>query len=174
MDNMKFNTPAGQTVDRKLLILYGNTGSYEAPKWNAIGKRVEESAQEYDWGEESKKDILGDTWSTMKAPTVTQSFEPCELDAGDEYQQKLWNLAVKDQDAQALCNQDLLVVHAYAGDAETGVFAERYPASMVKPDSLGGSGGGSLTMPVSCTFGGRREKGTAAMTVSGVVFTKEA
>lgn len=174
MGELKFNTPAGQTVDRKLMILYGNTGSYDAPKWNAIGRRVEESSQEYDWGEESKKDILGDTWSTMKSPTVTQSFEPCELDASDEYQQKLWNLAVKDQDAQALCNQDLLVVHAYAGDAATGVFAERYPSSMVKPDSLGGSGGGSLTMPVSCTFGGHRETGTAAVTETGVVFTKGA
>ena len=174
MDDMKFNTPAGQTVDRKLLILYGNTGTYDAPKWNAIGKRVEESAQEYEWGEESKKDILGDTWSTMREPTITQSFEPCELDSGDEYQQKLWNLAVKEQDAAALCSQDLLIVHAYAGDAETGVFAERYPASMVKPNSLGGPGSGRLTMPVNVTFGGRREKGTAAVTKTGVVFTGEA
>lgn len=174
MDDMNFNTPAGQTVDRKLFILYGNTGSYENPEWHAVGKRVEDSSAEYDWQEESKKDILGNTWGLMKTPIITQSFDPGELDSGDAYQVKLWNLAVKEQDAAALANQDLLLVHAYAGAADTAVFAERYPSSMVKPSSLGGEGGGNLGMPVDVTFGGKREVGTAAVTDSGIEFTKGA
>lgn len=173
MGDVKFNTKAGQTVDRKLFILYGNAATYEAPDWCAVGKRVEDSSAEYDWGEETKNDILGDTWGTMKKPVITQSFEPCELDAGDKYQEKLWNLAVKEQDVAALAAQDLLLVHAYAGDAESGTFAERYPSSMVKPASLGGAGGGALGMPIDVTFGGVREKGAAKVAAGKVTFTKE-
>lgn len=34
MADMTFNTPAGQVVDRKLLILYLNTGTNSAPVWS--------------------------------------------------------------------------------------------------------------------------------------------
>ena len=51
MADMTFNTPAGQVVDRKLLILYLNTGTNSAPVWSPIGKRVEESSMEYDYSE---------------------------------------------------------------------------------------------------------------------------
>ena len=100
--------------------------------------------QEYDWGEETKQDILGSTWTTMKKPTITQTFDPCELDAGDEAQKKIWNLAVVEQDAQALSNQDMLIGHWYTSNtgSVTGSFAERYESCMVKPSGLGGEGGG--------------------------------
>ena len=87
---------------------------------------------------------------------------------------KIWQLAVVDQDASALCNQDLLLVHAYAGTVDSAVFAERYPASMIKPNSLGGEGGGSIGMPIDVTFGGKREVGTAAIEDGVVTFTKAA
>ena len=73
---MTFNTKAGQTVDRGLLILYLNVGTKEAPEWAPVGKRVEDSSAEYDWGKESKTDIFGDTYTTLKKPTITQSFDP--------------------------------------------------------------------------------------------------
>ena len=151
----------------------GNYGTAEAPQWGKLGKRVEDSSAEMDWGEETKKDILGDTYATMKTPIITQTFDPCELDSGDDYQQKVWNLAVVDQDAPALCNQDLLRIHLYAVDEEGNAFAERYPASMVKPTGLGGEGGGTLTMPIDITFGGTREVGTASVGTDGTItFTK--
>lgn len=171
MADMTFNTPAGQVVDRKLFILYLNTATYAEPAWAAIGKRVEDSSMEYDWQDESKKDILGDTHSTMRQPIVKQSFDPCELDSGDKAQLHIWNKAVKEQDAAALCNMDLLVVHAYAGTADTAVFAERYPSSMVKPTGLGGSS--NVGMPIDVTFGGKRETGTAAIGTAGVTFTAD-
>lgn len=168
MADLIFNTQAGATIERKLMILYLNTGTSQAPAWSPIGKRVEDSSMEFDWQEESKKDIMGDTYSTMQAPIISQTFDPCELDAGDVAQQKIWNLAVREQNAGALCNQDLLVVHTYAGDAETGVFAERYPASMVKPTGLGGSA--TIGMPIDVTFGGKRSIGTAKVGDAGVTF----
>lgn len=114
----KFSTPPGQTIDRKLYLCCGNHGTAEAPKWGKLGKRVEDSSAEMDWSEETKQDILGDTYSTMKTPVITQTFDPCELDSGDEYQQHVWQLAVVEQNAPALCNQDLLRIHRYAVDEE--------------------------------------------------------
>lgn len=171
MADLTFNTAAGATVERKLLILYLNTGTSAAPKWSAIGKRVEDSSMEYDWGEETKTDIFGETYTTMKAPTITQTFEPCDLDGADAAQAKIWNQSIKDQDVAAITNNDLLVVHAYAGTADTAVFAERYSSCMVKPSGLGGSS--TVGMPIDVTYGGRRTKGTAAVTDGEVAFTVE-
>ena len=128
MANLTFNTAAGAVVARKMLVLYLNTGTTDAPVWSAVGKRVEDSSMEYDWGEESKTDIFGETYTTYKAPVITQTFDPCELDSGDVAQVKIWNQSIKDQDTGAMSNNDMLVVHTYAGDAQTGVFAERYAA----------------------------------------------
>ena len=169
MADLSFNTTAGAVVERKMLILYLNTGNASTPAWSPIGKRVEDSSMEYDWGDESKTDIFGRTYTTMKKPTIKQTFDPCELDASDTAQVKIWNQAVKDQDVSAMTNNDLLVVHTYAGTADTAVFAERYSACMVKPSGLGGSS--SIGMPIDVTFGGDRTTGTAAVAAGVVTFT---
>lgn len=169
MADLTFNTTAGSVVDRKLLILYMNTATESTPVWSAVGKRVEDSSMEFDWGEETKTDIFGNVYTTMKKPTITQSFDPCELDAGDVAQQKIWNMSVKDQDAAALANQDLLVVHLYAGASESAPFAERYKSCMVKPTGLGGAA--NIGMPIDVTLGGARETGTAKVENGTVTFT---
>ena len=171
----EFKAPAGQTIERKLYLCCGNSGTYAAPVWGKVGRRVEDSSAEMDWSEESKKGIYGDTFSEMKTPIITQSFDPLPMEGGDDFLQHIWKLAVVDQDAAALCNQDLLLVHLYAQDEEGNAFAERYPASMVKPTSLGGEGGGTLEMPIDVTFGGERETGTASVAADGTItFTKAA
>lgn len=173
MADLTFNTTAGQTVDRALLILYLNTGTGETPVWSPIGKRVEDSSAEYDWGSETKTDIFGEVYTTLKKPTITQTFDPCELDGGDAAQLKIWNTAIKDQDAAALANMDMLLVHAYAGTASTAVFAERYSSCSVLPSGLGGEGGGTVGMPIDVTFGGTRTTGTAAISGKTVTFTAD-
>ena len=171
-DNI-FNTTAGQTIDRELLIAYSNTGTSVSPEWSAFGTRVTDSSMEYDWQEDSSKDILGTTRTTMKKPIVTQTFDPCDLDSGDKALTKIWELAVKKQDAAALANQDVLIVHHYVGTAKTAVFAERYEGAMVKPSSLGGEGGGFVGMPMDITYGGARTVGTAAVSAGTVTFTAD-
>lgn len=173
MADLEFNTASGQTVDRELLIAYLNTGTTSAPVWSPIGSRVTDSSMEYDWQEESNKDILGTTRSTMKKPIITQTFDPCDLDAGDAAVLKIWNLAVKEQNVAALTNQDMLIVHLYAGTKDTAAFAERYSACMVKPSSLGGEGGGFVGMPMDITYGGARTIGTAAVSAGTVTFTAD-
>ena len=173
MADLEFNTASGQTVDRELLIAYLNTGTTSAPVWSPLGSRVTDSSMEFDWQEESSKDILGTTRSTMKKPIITQTFDPCDLDAGDAAVLKIWNLAVKEQNVAALTNQDMLIAHLYAGTKDTAAFAERYSACMVKPSSLGGEGGGFVGMPMDITYGGARTVGTAAVSAGTVTFTAD-
>lgn len=174
MTDTAFNTTENQAIGREMLLLYLNTGTKDAPVWSPLGKRVEESSMEYDWQEESKTDIFGETFNSMKKPIVKQSFDPWELANGDAAQKKIWESAIRDQDAQALCNMDVLIVHAYAGTANTAVFAERYGSSMIKNNSLGGTGGGNIGMPIDVTFGGTRTVGTAAVADGTVTFKSAA
>ena len=48
MPDMDFNTTAGQTVAREMLIAYLNTGESGTPTWSPIGKRVEDSSIEFE------------------------------------------------------------------------------------------------------------------------------
>lgn len=172
MADLVFSTPEGQTIDRELLIAYLNTGSKEAPTWSAIGKRVEDSNAEMDWGQESKQDILGNTFTTMKKPVISQTFDPIPLDAGDAAAVKMWNLAVKDHDAQALANQDMMIGHFYATSGEAK-FAERYDSCAIAVTSIGGDGGGTLNIASEITYGGTRTLGTITKSTSGVTFTAD-
>ncbi|MBR5285676.1 MAG: hypothetical protein IKU30_02145 [Clostridia bacterium] len=161
MADLTFNTTSGATIDRELLIAYLNTSATSTPTWSPLGKRVTDSSIDVDWSEETNRDILGSTYTTLKKPTMTQTFEPNDLDGGDTAIVKLWNLAFKDQDYAGLANLDVLIVHFYAGTASTP-FAERYSSCAISPSSLGGEGGGHISMPISITFGGTRTVGTAS------------
>lgn len=174
MAEYTFNTTAGETIARELLIAYLNVGSSSSPKWAALGKRVEDSSEEMDWSEETTQDILGNTFTTMKKPTITQSFDPLPLDADDEAAQKIWQLGIYEQNAQALANQDMLIAHFYASDTSKN-FAERYSSCAIRPTGLGGEGGGNITMPTEITYGGTRTLGTVSRASSGeITFTPEA
>lgn len=169
--SINFNAANGETIARERLIAYLNTGTSVAPTWSPIGKRTTDSSEEFDWGEETNQDILGNTFTTMKKPTITQTFDPWDLDGGDEAQKKIYDLAVVQQNAPALTNQDMLIAHFYANeDGDTvGSFAERYASCMVKPSGLGGEGGGNIGMPVDVTYGGERTIGTVTKAANGTV-----
>ena len=167
-----FHVPNGETIARETLIAYLNTGTEAAPVWSPIGKRVEDSSMELDWSEESKQDILGFTYASMKKPIVTQSFDPWELEGGDAAQEKIIELAFVQQNAQALSNLDMLIGHWYMTDNGTAAasFAERYKSCMVKPSNLGGEGGGNLSMGIDVTYGGERTVGSVSKSGGSVTF----
>lgn len=173
MDDLTFNTKENQTVDRELLILCLNTGTGEAPVWSPVGKRVTDSSMEYDWSEETSTDIFGHNYTSLSKPKVAQSFDPWNLDAGDKAQLKIWNDSIRRQDTNAMANNDMLVLHLYAGTADTKVFAERYASCAVKPSALGGVGGGKLGMPIDVSFGGTRTTGTASVKDGAISFTPD-
>ena len=175
MADTTFNTDSGRTIDREMLVAYLNTGTAASPVWSAIGTRVADSSESLDWSKNTEQDILGNTFTTLKKPVVTQSFDPIKLDAGDPAYVKLWNLGIKNQDAQELAAQDVLIVHLYAGSSSTP-FAERYPSSAIEVTSIGGEGGGVVEIAAEITYGGKRDTGTATKDdATGVVtFTSAA
>lgn len=174
-DKYEFNTKPGETIARELLIAYLNTGTAEAPTWSPLGKRVTDSSMEYDWSGDTSQDILGNTWGTMKKPVITQSFDPWDLDGGDAAQAMIHELAVIQQNPQALSNMDMLIAHYYTTKSGgTGHFGERYSSCMVSNTSLGGEGGGNIGMPVDVTYGGERTLGAVTKDSGGkVAFTPE-
>lgn len=174
MADYVFNTPEGQPVAREMLMLFLNTGTNAAPVWSLVGYRVEDSSMEMDWQKQSSQDITGQTYSTMKKPVKTQSFTPWVFANGDVAQKHLWKLAIVDEDAQALCNQDVLVVHKYSGTLDTAVLAIRNESSSIEVTSFGGGGGGNLEMPITVTYGGTRTVGTASVADKVVTFTPAA
>lgn len=172
MAEATFNTKAGQTINREMLITCLNVGTYESPKWAPVGRRVEDSTINKDYSIESIMDIFGDTYTTGKKATNTQTFDPWPLDSGDEAHTKIALLSIVDDDISALTSQDMLIVHTYL-DYKDGVFAERYPNSSVVPTGNGGEGGGVLSMPIEVTYGGIRAKGSATVSGGTITFTED-
>ena len=167
-----FSTPAGQTIARETLIAYLNTGTGSSATWSPLGARTEDSSVEYDWNAEKYKDILGKTYGSLRKPTLTQAFDPARITNGDAALHMIWQLAVVEQNTQALANMDMLIVHLYSTDSDTTTpksFAERYSACTVNPTGLGGEGGGDLNMPYEVTYGGDRTLGKATVSTAGVV-----
>ena len=104
----------------------------------------------------------------MKKPVITQTFDPIPLDAGDTAAVKMWNLGIKDQDAQALAAQDMMIGHFYADSGEAK-WAERYDGCAVAITGIGGDGGGNLTISTEITYGGNRTIGSVTKGVGGAI-----
>lgn len=170
MADLTFNTTAEQTIPREMLLMCLNTGTFSSPTWSPLGKRTTDSSMELDWSEETSTDILGETRTTARKPIKKQTFDPLPLDSADAAAVSVWNKAIHDNDPQALCNMDILIVHLYAGTVSTP-FAERYTSSSVLPTNLGGEGGGDLGMPMAVTPGGERVTGTASKNATTGVIT---
>ena len=85
---------------------------------------------------------------------------------------KLWNLGVKDQNAQSLANQDMLIGHYYVTSGSS-TWAERYSGCAIAVTRIGGEGGGNLEISTDITYGGERTLGTVSRTGSTVTFTAD-
>ena len=70
MANVTFNVNNGETIGRELLIAYLNTGTHDAPVWSPVDRRVNDSSAEYDWGNETEQDIIGNTFTSKKKPVI--------------------------------------------------------------------------------------------------------
>lgn len=159
----------GEAVSRDLMVTYINTGTGEAPVWSAMGRTVEDSSVDYDYSQESKTDILGETHVTAKTPTTTQTFSGNNLLAGDAVLNHILDMTVVRRSVSEALNQDLLIAHLYLTDGEGNAFAERWKSSSVLLTTNGGAGGDMLASDIEVTYGGAREPGTVKKGVSGAL-----
>ena len=95
----------GESAVREMLITALDTSDSTTSKWSAMGVKVTESSINYDWGQETKKDILGHVYTNAQTPEMTQSFSGSEIVGGDDVMNHLLNLAVVEKDHAALVNQ---------------------------------------------------------------------
>lgn len=181
MADLTFNTTSGITIEREKLVVYMNmtdsSSQSATPSWVALGKRVTDSSEEYDWSDDTQRDILGVTRTVLRKPIISQNFDPVKLDSADSPAVKVWNMAIKDGNAKGLSKFDLLIVHLYAdvssGSTVSGQFAERYSECAVYPTGIGGEGGGDIQMPITVKYGGTRQTGYATITSGSVTFTAD-
>lgn len=168
------STGTGKSAKREMLITALNTGTSSSPAWKALGKRVEESNVEFDYSEEDKQDVLGNSYTTVKNPKKTQDFSGNNLIGGDDLMNYLINLVVVENDYTALTQQECLLIHTYLQDSTGKAFAEKYSECTVLPSTLGGEGGGVLISDITVKFGGTRTTGTATYSADGgITFTPD-
>lgn len=159
----------GEAASRDHMVTYLNTGTGAAPTWSAMGRTVEESSIEYDYSQETKTDILGETRMTAKEPVLTQSFSGSQLLAGDAVLNHILDLTVVRRNISEALNQDVMVVHQYLTDSDGNPFAERWKSSAVLLTTNGGAGGDMLASDIEVTFGGERETGTISKDGTGKI-----
>ena len=151
----------GKSAKRETLITALNTGTSTSPAWKALGKKVEDSSIDLDWGEETKKDILGHVYTDAQKPAKEQEFSGNNFIGGDDVMNYIADLAIVKEDYTALTQQECLIIHTYLTDSTGKTFAERYSECAVLPSSIGGEGGGVLVSDVTVKYGGTRTTGTA-------------
>lgn len=153
---------SGQIANREMELLAVNTGTYAVPVWALVGTRVESGEESYDYSANTAQDILGNTYTDLKKPIITQNFDAIPYIGGDEVMETIYE-NTRNQDISAMTQYDCLLIHKYYGETGTPVKydAERYPASTILATSIGGDGGGYLNYGLDITFGGEREVGYA-------------
>lgn len=166
-----FNVADGIEIERKMLVLCANTGTYATPVWEILGVGVDDSAISYNPDMETTTDILGTTRTRIKKLEPTQNMA-MPLIGGSDFLVKVYN-DVRRRRMANLGNYDLLVIHGYVGAAAT-YEADRYPTSAVEPTSLGGDA--YIDQEITFHLGGTIEYGTvnAFATGSTITFTPEA
>ena len=170
-DATTFNVADGYEVERKMLVLCANTGTYAAPVWEIIGSGVEDSAISFNPDLETTTDILGVTRTRINKLEPTQDMS-MPLIGGSDFLVKVHN-DVRRRRLANLGAYDLLVIYGYVGAAAT-YEADRFPASTIEPTSLGGDA--FVDQEVTFHLGGTIAYGTvnAFAVGSTVTFTPEA
>lgn len=168
---------SGQIATREMLLLAAKTseaGTPPVPVWALVGTRVESSDMEYDYSAETAQDILGNTYTDIKKPIITQTFDSIPYIGGEEFLQLVYE-NTRNQDISAMTQYDLLVIHTHNGVSGTPdtYDAERWTGSTVLLTSAGGDGGGYLNGTLEVTLGGTRATGQATISGGTISFTAD-
>ena len=171
----------GSTAKREAFSLWYNstisgTGTASTPSWDLVGYKLESADMNIDYEtDETKKDILGNTFVELAGPKRTFDLSAWNIVQGSAIQVDVMNaLRYENQGGVAFLESggDFCLVHHYAGTSGSAMLAERWKGCSIKPGRLGGDGGGNLTTDITVVMGGDKEIGTAAIASGVMTFTK--
>lgn len=171
----------GDAAKREALSLWYNdrasgTGTLASPVWELVGYKLESADMNIDYEtDETKKDILGNTFVNLNGPKRSFDLSSWNLIQGSKLQVDVMNaLRYEANGGMSYLENggDFCLVHHYAGIAGSAMLAERWKACGMKPGRLGGDGGANLTTDITVTMGGDKEIGTAAISSGTMTFTK--
>lgn len=171
----------GDTAKREAFSLWYNSrvsggGTLSTPVWDLVGYKLESADMGIDYEtDETKKDILGNTFVELAGPNRSFDLSGWNIVKGSAIQVDVMNaLRYETVGGMAYLESggDFCVVHHYAGTATSAMLAERWKACSIKPGRLGGDGGANLTTDITITMGGDKEIGTAAIASGVMTFTK--
>lgn len=173
---------AGQSAKREALSLWYNcrvshsgttAGTLAAPVWELVGYKLTASDVSIEYTEdETKKDILGNTFVTLAGANRTMDLSDWDVVQGSHLQVDITNALRYEALGYLESGGDFCLVHGYAGTDGTAMLAERWKASSIKPTREGGEGGGNLTLDATIVLGGEKEIGTAAISNGVMTFTE--
>lgn len=167
------NLPAGQKADRKLEMIFVNTGTAGGPeyKWELQGRGVEDASIEYNHDVEQTNDILGMTDTDVSSSKPSMELDPNTIRGGQKLNEKLLDIERR-QATSEFGTFDVLLVHCYLGTATTGPFAaEVHHGCTVVPTSLGGSN--YVGLPMNIYLSNDCELGTVAIANGVPTFTAD-
>lgn len=171
----------GDGAKREAFSLWYNdiasgSGTLASPSWEIVGYKLDNGDMSIDYEtDETKHDILGNTFVTLAGPNRTFDLSDWTIIQGNKLQVDCMNALRYDANGGMSFLEsggDFCVVHHYAGTASSAMLAERYKGSSIKPTRLGGDGGGNLTTDITIVLGGDKEIGTAAIASGVLTFTK--
>lgn len=165
-----FNLQDNQKAERKLLVTAVNVGTTSEPTWQVVGAGVEDSSIDYNPDIETTTDILGITETNVNKLETSQSLDPMTIRGGSKLAVKLYN-QVKYQKLSELSMYEVLIIHAYVGDAGS-YEAEMHSGCTITPQSVGGSS--YVDMPITINLSNNKTHGTVNdyKSTATITFTK--
>ena len=167
--NDDFNVGAGVKAPRKLLKHYVNVGTGETQEWELLGAGVEDSAIETNFETETKKDILGNSETSVTGASPSQSFEPFTVRGGSKLAFKLHEIWLN-KEYEKLSKFDMLTVYGYVGSETDGYDADMQSDCTITFGSIGGSA--YVDMPITVNYSDKKERGTVKFAKGVPAFTK--
>lgn len=152
----------GTRIERKFMAHYISVSS-ETPKWERLGKDLEEFTINMNADSEDKKNILGETNPTISGYAPTAEISPYYARKGTDLY--TWLQDVIDN-RKALDDLKVLTCEVHLWDEKSGETSGTYPAfeevAYVEPTSYGGDTTG-YQIPFTLHYTGERTKGTFAV-----------
>lgn len=165
--------PTGQKADRKLEMIFVNTGTAGGPEydWEIQGRGVEDASLEFNHDVNQATDILGMNDTDVSSAKPSMELDPNTIRGGQKLNEKLLDIERRNAPSE-FSTFDVLLVHAYLGASADGPFtAEVHHNCTVVPTSLGGSS--YVGLPMNIYLSNDSELGTATIAGGKATFTKD-